>query len=85
MCLLFSFRQGRQQHGGKNGNAIDEISKRLGLSFLLVQDSYQRIASRYGVRCFPTTIKVGADGRTEHIQFGTAHAHEPPKPAESGA
>jgi hypothetical protein len=25
------------------------------------------------VRCWPTTILVGADGRAEHIQFGIAH------------
>jgi peroxiredoxin len=72
-------------HGGKNIDALDEISKRLGLSFLLVQDSYQRIASRYGVRCWPTTIMVGADGRMEHVQFGTGHGHEPSKPAEPQA
>jgi hypothetical protein len=25
------------------------------------------------VRCLPTTILVGADGRVEHIQFGIGH------------
>ena len=50
-------------HGGKSSNALDEIRKRLGLSFPLVQDSQQRIARRYGVRCWPTTI-IGRDGRT---------------------
>jgi thiol-disulfide isomerase/thioredoxin len=60
-------------HGGKNGNALDEIRRRLGLSFALVQDSQQRIARQYGVRCWPTTILVGADGRTQHIQFGAGH------------
>jgi peroxiredoxin len=60
-------------HGGNNSDALDEIRKRLGLSFALVQDSRQRIATRYGVRCWPTTILVGADGRAEHIQFGIGH------------
>jgi peroxiredoxin len=60
-------------HGGKNSNEIDQIRKRLGLSFPLVQDSQQRIARQYGVRCWPTTILVGADGRTQHIQFGIGH------------
>jgi peroxiredoxin len=60
-------------HGGKNSDALGEIRKRLGLSFPLVQDSQQRIARQYGVRCWPTTISVGADGRVEHVQFGIAH------------
>jgi peroxiredoxin len=60
-------------HGGNNGNALDEIRKRLGLSFALVQDSQQQIARQYGVRCWPTTILVGADGRVEHIQLGVGH------------
>jgi peroxiredoxin len=63
-------------HGGKNSDALGEIRKRLGLSFPLVQDSQQRIARQYGVRCWPTTISVGADGRVEHVQFGIAHGHE---------
>jgi peroxiredoxin len=65
-------------HGGRNGNALDEIRRRLGLSFALVQDSQQRIARQYGVRCWPTTILVGADGRTRHIQFGVAHEEASP-------
>ena len=60
-------------HSGKNRNSLDEIRKRLRLSFALVQDSQQRIARQYGVRCWPTTILVGADGRTQHIQFGVGH------------
>jgi peroxiredoxin len=60
-------------HGGNNTDALDEIRKRLRLSFALVQDSRQRIATRYGVRCWPTTITIGVDGRAEHIQFGIGH------------
>ena len=62
-------------HGGSNSDAIAEIRKRLGLSFALVQDWQQRVARRYGVRCWPTTIAIGPDGCTEHVQFGTAHEH----------
>jgi peroxiredoxin len=60
-------------HGSNNRDAIEEIRKRLGLSFPLVQDSQQRIAQQFGVRCWPTTVLVGADGRAEQIQFGVAH------------
>jgi peroxiredoxin len=62
-------------HGGSDGKALEEIRKRLGLSFALVQDSQQQIAMRYGVRCWPTTIAIAPDGRTESIQFGAAHDH----------
>jgi peroxiredoxin len=63
-------------HGGKNSKGLNEIRKRLGLSFSLVQDSRQRIARRYGVGCWPTTIMVDADGRVEHVQFGIGHENE---------
>jgi peroxiredoxin len=62
-------------HGGADSNALEEIRKRLGLSFALVQDPQQRIARQYGVRCWPTTIAIGADGRAGQVQFGIAHAH----------
>jgi peroxiredoxin len=64
-------------HGGKNSDAIDEIRKRLGLSFLLAQDPKQRMARRYGVRCWPTTIMVDPQGRVEHVQIGIGHGYEP--------
>jgi peroxiredoxin len=62
-------------HGGSNSDALENIRNRLGLSFALVQDSQQRIARQYGVRCWPTTIAIGADGRADHIQFGIAHEY----------
>jgi peroxiredoxin len=76
-------------HGGKDGKAPAEVRKRLGLSFPLIQDSEHQFARRYGVRCWPTTITVDADGRLQHIQLGTQHDHgappgrEQPKPAET--
>ena len=73
-------------HGGSNHDAIDEVRKRLGLAYPLVQDSQQQVARRYGVRCWPTTITIAADGAVEHIQFGTAHQHgRPPTDEESVA
>ena len=62
-------------HGGSDAKALEEVRKRLGLTFALVQDSQQQIATRYGVRCWPTTIAIAPDGRTESIQFGAAHDH----------
>lgn len=63
-------------HGGKDGKALDEIRKRLKLTFPLVQDSQQRIARQYGVRCWPTTIAIDAEGNVENIQFGAEHGHD---------
>jgi peroxiredoxin len=60
-------------HGGKNSDALEDIRNRLGLSFALVQDSQQQIARQYGVRCWPTTISVDADGRIQQVQFGIGH------------
>ncbi|MDB6147205.1 MAG: hypothetical protein JWO45_869, partial [Spartobacteria bacterium] len=65
-------------HGGADGNVLEEIRKRLALTFPLVQDSQQAFARRYGVRCWPTTVSVNPDGRVQHIQLGTEHEHEPP-------
>jgi len=57
-------------HGGKDAKSLDKIRKELGLSFVLVHDSEQRIARTYGVRCWPTTISINPDGNVDHIQFG---------------
>jgi peroxiredoxin len=68
-------------HGGNNRDAITEIQRRLGLTFALVQDSQQRVARQFGVQCWPTTIRVSADGRAQHVQFGTGHETASPRAA----
>jgi peroxiredoxin len=62
-------------HGGKEAKDLDEIRRRHDLSFPLVQDAEQRIARTYGVRCWPTTVSVNADGFIDHVQFGITHPH----------
>jgi peroxiredoxin len=57
-------------HGGKERNILDAIRKQHELPFTLVQDTDQRIARMYGVRCWPTTISIDADGLVSHVQFG---------------
>jgi hypothetical protein len=54
------------------------MRKQLGLSFALVHDANQRIARTYGVRCWPTTIRINAAGLLEHTQFGVYHEHQAP-------
>jgi peroxiredoxin len=63
-------------HGTADGAVLEEIRKRLSLSFPLVLDSQQAFAKRYGVRCWPTTITVNPDGRVQHIQLGAEQEHE---------
>jgi thiol-disulfide isomerase/thioredoxin len=72
-------------HGGADAKAVDVVRKRLDLSYPLVQDFQQQIGLRYGVRCWPTTVKIDVDGRVEHIQLGTAHEHDPPRVGEKSA
>ncbi|CAM3678575.1 peroxiredoxin family protein [Smaragdicoccus niigatensis] len=62
-------------HGGTSAEPIEEVRKRLGLSFPLVHDPQQRLARQFGIRCWPTTIRIGSDGRVEHIQLGSTHDH----------
>jgi peroxiredoxin len=78
-------------HGGTDSSAVNQVRKQLGLTFPLVHDSHQRIARLYGVRCWPTTVLVDAEGRVQQVQFGKEHSHgqaaghEPPKQAEASA
>ncbi len=62
-------------HGGKDAKALERIRKELGLSFIVVQDAEQRIARKYGVRCWPTTIGLDGAGIVESIQFGLSPTH----------
>lgn len=57
-------------HGGKDGKALNELRKRHGLTFPLVQDADQAIARQFGVNCWPTTVSITADGFVSRVQFG---------------
>jgi peroxiredoxin len=64
-------------HGGKEGDVLDEIRRRQTLSFPLVHDADQVIARKYGVRCWPTTVSIDADGLVSHVQFGLSPDRTP--------
>jgi peroxiredoxin len=64
-------------HGAQDDRGLGAIRRSLGLGFPVVQDREQRIARRYGVRCWPTTIRIDAEGRVAGVQFGMAHGPEP--------
>jgi peroxiredoxin len=70
-------------HGGPDGKVLDKIAKQHGLTFSLVQDTDQRIARQFGVRCWPTTLSLGHDGIVNHVQFGMASEHARPHPKGS--
>lgn len=72
-------------HGGQDAKSLDTLRKELGLTFPLVHDAQHRVARRYGVRCWPTTITVGPDGCVEHIQLGSAGQYQGPKDAGQSA
>jgi peroxiredoxin len=65
-------------HGGKDRKTLEEVRKQHNLSIVLAHDPEQRVARIFGVRCWPTTIAVGAEGRIDHVQFGIVHDHPPP-------
>ena len=62
-------------HGGKEGSVLDQIRTQYRLPFPLVQDTDQRIARIYGVRCWPTTISIDANGLVTRVQIGLTHEH----------
>lgn len=70
-------------HGGKDRKTLGEMRTRHGFSVPLAHDAGQRIARAYGVRCWPTTVSVNADGLVDHVQFGIMHEHAlPPEDRE---
>jgi peroxiredoxin len=71
-------------HGGKERRVLDEIRKQYQLSFPLVHDANHVIARRYGVRCWPTTVSINADGLVSHVQFGLEPQRAPDPRQEPG-
>lgn len=57
-------------NGGENREVIEDVRRRNTLTLSLIQDSGKRIAGRYGVRCWPTTVSVNREGIVDRIQFG---------------
>jgi peroxiredoxin len=57
-------------HGDADAKRIGAVRKELELSFAVVPDPDQRIARKYGVRCWPTTVRIDPQGRVKHVQFG---------------
>ncbi len=49
---------------------VDAFANELGLTFPLGIDTNSVIANRYGVRSYPTTVLIGADGKVRLFQIG---------------
>jgi len=61
-------------NGGESSRIIEEFNKKHNLSITLVDDPDQRIARRYGIFCWPTTISINASGIVDEVSFGTNEA-----------
>jgi thiol-disulfide isomerase/thioredoxin len=70
-------------HGGKAAQDANAIRKDLGLSFVVAQDAEQRIARKYGVRCWPTTVSINSQGLIDHVQFGLPGDYSGRSPVKS--
>lgn len=57
-------------HGGQDAKAMHALSEELGTRFCLTQDGEHRIARLFGVRCWPTTVRIGRDGALREATFG---------------
>jgi peroxiredoxin len=49
---------------------LEALVTRLGITVPVVADFEHRLARRYGIRCWPTTVYVDAEGRVERVAFG---------------
>ncbi len=60
--------------GVNQGERMDTVVRyardEVGVSFPLLLDSNQEVGNRYGVRAFPTTYFVDAEGRIQDIKIG---------------
>ena len=62
---------------GVNGEArpvLAEVRKQYNLTFPMIHDPGQRVAARYGVHCWPTTVSINPEGIVDRIQFGASHS-----------
>lgn len=57
-------------HAGALTENVDALRKQFGLTYRIVADAEHRAARAFGVRCWPTTVTLDADGRVEHVQVG---------------
>jgi peroxiredoxin len=55
---------------GENIEWLAEFRREHNLTFTLVPDPERRIARRYGVNCWPTTVSIDVDGLVNGIRLG---------------
>ncbi len=55
---------------GEDPQRLDEVRRAHDLTLTLVPDPHRRIARRYGVTCWPTTISISENGLVDGVQFG---------------
>jgi peroxiredoxin len=66
-------------NGGEDRSVLAEVRKQYNLTFPLIHDPGQRVATLYGVHCWPTTVSINPEGIVDRIQFGAFHTHRAQK------
>ena len=64
---------------GEARNVLAEVRKQYNLTFPMIHDPGHRVAARYGVQCWPTTVSINPEGIVDRIQFGATHTHRAEK------
>jgi peroxiredoxin len=57
---------------GETADEAERVAKDHRLPFVVLPDPGRRIASAFGVWCWPATVLVGADGRVESVDLGAS-------------
>jgi peroxiredoxin len=60
-------------NGGESRDVLADVRTRHGLNVPLINDPDQAIATRYGVRAWPTTVWINEEGIVDRVQFGLGH------------
>jgi hypothetical protein len=61
---------------GERPELAARFLKQHGLDFEhTASDPERKLSRRYGISCWPTVVRVGADGRIAGARFGREHAH----------
>ena len=72
-------------NGGESLERIAETTREHGLNLTFVHDPHQRIARKYGVVCWPTTISIHEDGIVGSVQVGMVCEGSSPKQRPAAA
>jgi peroxiredoxin len=70
---------------GEDPGRLPRLAEEHGLSLTLVPDPQGRIARRYGISCWPTSVFVDPEGRVSGAHFGAHRGHHRHAAADAGS